>query len=141
QERPDVVECCDKYTLTYLAALLRIRRLGIPNYRPAVVGLTCERMDENMSSYVSPGRLAHAFCRLYMRHLYFPMFDHHIAVSAHTAAELDHASLGHRVRRGVWVRPMGADCRLFSPFRRSEPARQWVESRWGTSEGTTLLLY
>jgi len=141
QERPDLVECCDKYTLTYLAALLRIRRLGIPNYRPAVVGLTCERMDENMASYLFSNPLARAFCRWYMRRLYFPMFDHHIAVSAHTADELEHASEGHRVRRGVWVRPMGADCRLFSPLRRSDASRQWIESRWGAPEGATLLLY
>src|SRR5262249_32145230 len=89
QERPDLVECCDKYTLNYLAGLLRIGRLGIPDYRPAVIGLTCERMDENMASYLSQSRLARAFCRWYMQWLYFPLFDHHIAVSAHTAGELD----------------------------------------------------
>jgi len=141
QERPDLVECCDKYTLTYLAGLLRIGRLGIPNYRPAVIGLTCERMDENMASYISSRPLARAFCRWYMRRLYFPMFDHHIAVSAHTAGELDHASTGHRVRRGVWVRPMGADCRLFTPARRSLEYRRRMDPRWGVPEGASLLLY
>jgi hypothetical protein len=77
QERPDLVECRDKYTLNDLAGLLRIGRLGIPNYRPAVIGLTCERMDENMASYVSSRPLARWFCRWYMRRIYFPMFDHH----------------------------------------------------------------
>lgn len=141
QERPDLVECCDKYTLNYLAGLLRIGLFGIPGYRPAVVGLTCERMDENMAGYVSAGPAARAFCRWYMQWLYFPLFDHHIAVSPHTAGELHEASFGHRIRRGVWVRPMGADCRLFRPVRRTESLRRWLESRSGTPVGRTLLLY
>ena len=91
EERPDLVECCDKYTLNFLAGLLRFGWLGIPRYRPAVVGLTCERMDENVAQYVSPGRMARAFCRWYMQWLYFPLFDHHIANSPHTAGELRQA--------------------------------------------------
>jgi alpha-1,6-mannosyltransferase len=141
EERPDLVECCDKYTLNYLAGLLRRGWLGIPGYRPAVVGLTCERMDENIAGYVSTGRMARALCRWYMQWLYFPLFDHHIAVSPHTGGELREASFGHRKRRGVWVRPMGADCRLFTPLRRSASFRGWLESRTGTPEGATLLLY
>ncbi len=140
-ERPDLVECSDKYTLNYMAGLLRIGRFGIPGYRPAVVGLTCERMDENMAGYLSAGRTARAFCRWYMQWIYFPLFDHHIAVSPHTAGELHDASYGHRKRRGVWIRPMGADCRLFTPARRSESFRGWLESRSGAPGGSTLLLY
>jgi alpha-1,6-mannosyltransferase len=141
EERPHLVECCDKYTLTYLAGLLRRGWFGIPAYRPAVVGLTCERMDDNVAGYVSSGRLARAFCRWYMQWLYFPMFDHHIAVSPHTAGELHQASFGHRKRRGVWVRPMGADCRLFTPARRSWSFRQWLASRTGAPESAAMLLY
>ena len=141
EERPDLVECCDKYTLNYLAGLLRKGWLGIPSYRPAVVGLTCERMDENVAGYVSPGRMAQAFCRWYMQWLYFPLFDHHIANSPHTAGELHEASFGHRKRSGVWVRPMGADCRLFKPARRAESFRGWLESRSGAPEGAALILY
>src|SRR5262249_39606348 len=44
-------------------------------------------------------------------------------------------------RRGVWIRPMGADCGLFTPARRSEEFRRWLESCTGTPEGATLLLY
>src|SRR5690348_3089995 len=39
QERPDLVEFCDKYTLTYLGGLLRIGLLPGIDFRPAVVGL------------------------------------------------------------------------------------------------------
>jgi glycosyltransferase involved in cell wall biosynthesis len=140
-ERPDLIECCDKYTLTYMAGLLRRGWFGIPGYRPAVIGLTCERMDENMAGYLSAAPLARAFCRWYMQWLYFPLFDHHIANSAHTAGELQQASFGHRCQRGVWVRPMGADCRLFTPARRSASFRQWLESRSGAPAGASLLLY
>jgi alpha-1,6-mannosyltransferase len=140
-ERPDLVECCDKYTLNYLGGLLRVHALGIRGYRPTVVGLSCERMDENMAGYVSAGSAARRFCRWYMQWLYFPLFDHHIAVSPHTAGELCDVSYGHRVRRGVWIRPMGADCRLFTPERRSTHFRDWLETRSGAPEGASLLLY
>src|SRR5262249_43275382 len=77
----------------------------------------------------------------YMRWLYFPLCDHHIAVSPHTAAELHDVSSSHRVRRGVWIRPMGADCGLFTPQRRSPEFRRRLESLSGATEGATLLLY
>jgi glycosyltransferase involved in cell wall biosynthesis len=141
EERPDLIECCDKYTMNYLAGLLRRGWFGIRDYRPAVVGLTCERMDDNVAGYLSGGRAARAFCRWYMQWLYFPLFDHHIAVSRQTAGELHQASFGHRKRRGVWIRPMGADCRMFTPSRRSASLRRWLEVRSGAQEGATLLLY
>ena len=51
-ECPDVVEICDKYTLPYLAAVVRKGLLrGVR--RPALVGLTAERFDDNMDAYLS----------------------------------------------------------------------------------------
>src|SRR5262249_25447055 len=50
-ERPDVVEICDKYTLNYFGALLRMRLLKSLDFKPVVVGLSCERMDDNFRSY------------------------------------------------------------------------------------------
>jgi alpha-1,6-mannosyltransferase len=141
EERADLVECCDKYTLNYLAALLRRGWLLGRDYRPAVVGLSCERMDRNMALYVSGSRAARAFCRHYMKWLHFPMFDHHITVSPLAAEELRAAARGHKVRRGVWVRPMGADCGLFHPARRTVGARARLERLAGAPEGAMLLLY
>lgn len=106
-----------------------------------MVGLTCERMDDNVADYLSPGLLARNFCRWYMQWVYFPMFDHHIAVSPHTAGELHQASFGHRRQRGVWVRPTGADCRLFTPERRTAAFRSWLEARGGAPACAMLLLY
>jgi alpha-1,6-mannosyltransferase len=140
-EKPDLVECCDKYTLNYLAALLRRGWLGLGTYRPAVVGLTCERMDENVAHYLSSSARGQSWCRRYMKWLYFPMFDHHIAVSQHTAGELREVSYGHEVRRGVWVRSMGAACGLFRPERRSPEKRQWLRAVTAAPDSASLLLY
>jgi alpha-1,6-mannosyltransferase len=53
-----------------------------------------------------------------MKWFYFPMFDHHITFSEHTAEELIRASHGHKVRRGIWVTPLGVDCDRFIVNRR-----------------------
>ncbi|MBX5495634.1 MAG: glycosyltransferase [Bryobacteraceae bacterium] len=141
EERPDLIEISDKYSLLYLAGLLRQNWAPGVSYRPTVIGLTCERMDENMAAYVASGRLAMRFCRFYMKNIYFPMFDHHIAISDHTAEELVPASHGHRVQRGVWISPMGADCEGFNPARRSSPIRTRLLEQAGGGEETVLLLY
>jgi len=141
EERPDLVECCDRYTLNYLAALLRRRWLMGKRYRPAVVGLHCERMDDNMAAYVSRRPIVKKFCRWYLRWLEFPMFDHHIAVSDYVAGELREVAEGHDVRRGVWVKPHGVACGAFRPELRSPQMQARLESICGAPEGATLLLY
>ena len=140
-ERPDLVECCDKYTLNYLAALLRRGWLLGAGYRPAVVALSCERMDENMARYVSGSTVAMRFCRFYMKRLYFSMFDHHIVVSPDAAGELREAARGHHLRRGVWLRPMGVDSGLFRPDRADCDVRAWLRLLAGGPESGVLLLY
>ena len=140
-ERPDVVEICDKYTLQYLGGLLRERMIPNLDYRPTLIGLSCERMDENLAAYLSRGRLGAWFARFYMKWLYFPMFDQHIVNSHHTAGELAEAARGHKVRRGVWLGWMGVDVDAFSPERRSVEKRQALASRAGQPAGSTLLLY
>lgn len=140
-ERPDLVECCDRYTLNYLASLLRQGWLIGGDYRPAVVGLHCERMDDNMATYISRRPSAKAFCQWYLRWFEFPMFDHHIAVSDYVAGELREVSKGYPVRRGVWVKPHGVACGVFRPGLRSAEARAWLESLTGAPEGSVILLY
>ena len=140
-ERPDVVEVSEKYTLPYLTGLLRIGGLpGVP-FRPTTIGLTCERMDDNMAAYLSNSRAAASFCRWYMKWIYFPLFDHHIAVSEHAAAELRPASRGHKVRRGVWIRPMGVDSKLFTPDRRTPKLRNELLKQSGAGPECKLLMY
>jgi alpha-1,6-mannosyltransferase len=69
------------------------------------------------------------------------MFDHHIAVSEHVAAELRPASRGHAVQRAVYVSPMGVDCERFTPRLRSPEERRRILSRVGAPESAALLLY
>ena len=140
-ERPDLIEVSDKYSIPYLAGLLRVGMLMGVNFRPAVVGLTCERMDENIAAYVSPSPSAALFARHYMKWIYFPMFDHHIAVSEHVADELRAASRGHKVERGVWIRPMGVDCRRFTPALRSRERRRELAALAGADENATIAVY
>ncbi len=142
-EQPDLVEVSEKYTMPYLAGLLRTRRLPGVRVRPAVVGLSCERMDENFSAYLSQNPGGRKFCRWYMKWIYFPMFDHHITVSEHVAEELIAASHGHKVRRGVWIEPMGVD---YQRFGHARPDPQLRRSMLGGdppqgAENATLLLY
>jgi glycosyltransferase involved in cell wall biosynthesis len=111
------------------------------SYRPAVVGLHCERMDDNVATYVSPRPIAKIFCQWYLRWLEFPMFDHHIAVSDYVAGELREVAEGHDVRRGVWVRPHGVACNVFRPELRSARIRARLDSMSGAPEGSTLILY
>lgn len=141
EERPDLVEISDKYTLNYLGGLLRVWRGRRSPRRPTVVGLSCERMDDNVMAYLPPTRIGRHFARWYMKWLYFPLFDHHIANSRHTAAELAEAGRGHIRRRGVWLGPMGVDYELFSSGQRDENCRRAWESACGAGAGATLLLY
>jgi len=140
-ESPDLVEICDKYTLAYLGILLRRGLLnGIAN-RPVVVGLSCERMDDNFRSYLGRLPLARAFCAAYMKWLYFPFFDHHIANSAYTAEELRAASKEQEITRHVWVRPMGVALGDLSPARRSHEGRRALLQKCGAETDCVLLVY
>lgn len=141
EEQPDLIEITDKYSLPYLAGLIRREWLRTGGPRPVLVGLSCERMDENVAAYLSPGAHARAFAAWYMKWIYFAQFDHHIAVSNHTAAELRAAARSHLVRRGVWVMPMGTDVRTFSPALRDEALREQLLSLAGGHRGSRLLVY
>src|SRR5258708_813519 len=116
-ERPDVIEICDKYCFPYLGGLLRVGRLPGVDFRPTVVNLSCERFTDNLSAYASSGLLARLFAQWYLRWVYFPMADHHIAVSPYIAEELQTVAEGHKVDRGVWIGPMGVDYANFAAAR------------------------
>ncbi len=140
-EEPELVEINDKYTLIYLGALLRLRLCRDINIRPVVVGLSCERMDVNFHAYLHAVPGGQAFSTWYMRNIYFPFFDHHIAISDPIASELQKAGRGHEIPRCIFKLPMGVDCRLFSPQHRSDSARSGLLRRAQADKGTYLLLY
>ena len=141
EERPDLIEISDKYTLAYLGGLLRLRLLRALDFRPVVVGLSNERMDDNFRSYLGWLPLGKQFCSWYMHWIYFPFFDHHIANSSYTAEELRSAARGHLVTRGTWIRHMGADLSQVSPANASPEGRQRLLALCGAGKDAVLLLY
>lgn len=131
-ERSDLIEICDKYTLCYLPSVLR--RGWVAGARPAaLVGLTCERMDDNVSAYLSSGSLARRFAGWYMKAIYGPRFDHHISNSEYTAQELWRA-LADRRDLQVHVCPMGVQTEQFGAHRRSEAKRQLLLDAPGSAQ-------
>jgi len=141
EERPELIEVCDKYNLHYLGGLLRSRLMQEIDQRPTTVGLSCERMDENYAAYVGSSRAGEAFCRWYMRWVYFAFFDHHIAISRHTGEELRAVSDGHAIERAVWLRSLGVETETFRRGRENEQARASLLRRLGLGERCRLLLY
>ncbi len=138
-EQPDVVEICDKYALFYLAALLR--KGWMPNVaRPTLVGLSCERMDDNLAAYLHAGPLARRFTRWYVRHIYGPPFDYHVANSHYTADEL-RTCLWDRAPDFIHVCPMGVDADRFGPSHRDQLLRRSLLERTGGGPESVLLFY
>lgn len=121
-EAPDLIEIADKYSLHYLAGLIRKGWLKIGK-RPILLGLSCERLDDNFQTYVGTHPWGLAFSRLYMKWNYFGFFDHHVTVSSHTAEELRESGRGHTVSRGIFVRGMGVDLDHFHPAKRCAQTR------------------
>ena len=142
-EQPDLVEVCDKFALSCVPSVLR--RHWIKGVAPTVlVGMSCERLDDNVSAYISEGPIAKSLANWYLKKMYATRFDCHISNSEYTAGELMRA-LADRPEIPVHVRPMGVDCSGFSPARRTPAARGSLLSKLaiapsGTAE-TRLLLY
>ncbi|HXW13847.1 MAG TPA: glycosyltransferase [Terriglobia bacterium] len=135
-ERPDLIEICDKYALSCLAWAVRkhwIPRVG----RPLLVGLSCERLDDNLAVYVGPRWRGAA--SLFMKRVYRPLFDRHIAVSSYVAEELvDETEVGGE---HVTVLPMGVVADSFGPQHRSAEARCRLLQKLGGNNRSRLLLY
>lgn len=139
EERPALIEVCDKYALPYLAgALRRFPPVGVP--RPTIVGLSCERADQSLAALGTVGRLAARLVPWYLGAIYLPQSDYHLANSEYTAAELrDAQQVAHP--RHVQTIAMGVHASHFGPHHRSEAWRQlWLE-RLGLPAQGRLLVY
>lgn len=138
-EKPDLVEICDKHSVTWLAGLLRRRWLaGLP--RPVLVGMSCERMDDNVGAFLTRGAGSKRWSQAYLGNLYLPLFDYHIANSDYTAEELISA-MAPKHQRPVSVLPMGAQVEEFAVAHPSETKRRQLVAQFGGDERTKLLLY
>jgi len=133
-EKPDLIEVCDKYSLIYLGGLIRAGWLG-RNPRPSVAALTCERMDDNVATFLNASSTARRLARWYMHTPYALQFDGHIALSRYTAEELD--GCGRPVHRV----PLGIDAGAFRASERSADRRRALFGEYANDPAIVVLLY
>jgi len=140
-EQPRILEVSDKYSMPYVSGMVRKKMISGVR-RPTEIATSHERLDDNVAAHIDGGGLGRGFARWYMRRIYFAQFDHHIANSEYTAAELAPASVGHTTRRGVWVCPMGVDADYFTPGSEWRPPgkRLLYAGRLAREKNVTLLL-
>jgi alpha-1,6-mannosyltransferase len=136
--RPDVVEVCDKYSLCYFAGLIR-RRRGRGIAGPALVGLSCERLDDNVEAYIGRSRVSRHAARAFLGRAYVGMFDVHVANSHYTADELRKAMRKPHLRP-VHVCRMGVDPAFAPDAPRRAEARARLLARCG-DERAALVIY
>ena len=161
-EQPDMIEVIDKYTLSIMGAMIRtnnFKKLG----RPMLVHFSCERMDDNVGSFLSEGQFAKKFARFIMGNYILPNFDYHIANSVYTAQEFYDAinteknpSRSEKLFNFLWrffkaprvaldertfVCTRGADIEQFSRERRSTAKRTEILKRAGLTEDAVILFY
>lgn len=162
EERPDMIEVTDKYTLSLIGPMIRtnnFKKIG----RPMLVHFSCERMDDNIGSFLTTNRLGKWFARRVIGNYTTPNFDYHIANSTYTAEEFYDAlapeknqsrsnaflnwswrffkaprvSLSERIS----VCPRGVDSIHFTPDRMSDEVRSDMLKRSGIPEDAVILLY
>jgi alpha-1,6-mannosyltransferase len=138
RERPSVVEICDSRSLPYLAAMLR-KGWHPRVQRPTLVGLSCSRLDDRLAAYLMPYP-ARAFARWYIRHVYGPSFDAHIAISEYTAAEL-RGALPDRPPGFIRVAPFGVEPAQYRGDSRDEAMRGRILRQMGGHDRSVLLLH
>ena len=162
EEKPDLVEVTDKYTLSMLGAMIRIgkfRQLG----RPMLVHFSAERMDDNIESFMTKRAYGKWLARRVIGNYTLPNFDYHIANSAYTAEEF-HKSYqkAENKRRSDWffnwcwrkfkaprvpieeriyVCPRGVDAEVFRADRKSEIVKKEMRERANISADSIVLLY
>jgi glycosyltransferase involved in cell wall biosynthesis len=161
-EMPDMIEIAEKYSLSLLAGIIRMghfKKLG----RPMLVHFSCERMDDNVRSFLSASKPAMWFARRVMGNYNFPMFDFHIGNSPYTAQELLDAVLPEKnpgrskaffnfcwryfraartpIQERVFSNPRGVDNKLYNVKRQTPENRRLLIEESGFPATATVLLY
>lgn len=140
REQPDLIDIGDKYSLPWVAALMKWRG-QVRGGRPALVATDHERLDDNLAAYAGGAPLRAWLARRYMRSVYVPLFHWHIANSEYTAQELHVAAQGKRRPPRIYTLPMGADCEGLSPSRRHPEKRRRLIESLALADSAVLLLY
>ena len=161
-EMPDMIEVTDKYTLSPIGLMIRtnnFKRIG----RPMLVHFSCERMDDNISSFLTRGKLGKWLARRVIANYTLPNFDFHIANSPYTAEEFYSAyKKSENLRRSDWifnkfwqffkaprvpieerifVCPRGVSSETFNPDRKSDEVKAEMRRRATIPENSIVLLY
>lgn len=161
-EMPEMIEVTDKYTLSIMGAMVRLGKFEEVG-RPMLVHFSCERMDDNINSFLSGGKIGKWFARRVMGNYNFPSFDFHIANSPYTAEEFyESVEKSKNPRRSDWffnwcwqafkaprvpieerihVCPRGVNIEQFSPQRKSEKVKREMRERAKIPENSIVLLY
>jgi len=160
EEKPDIIEVTDKYTLSMIGPMIRtnkFRRLG----RPLLVHFSCERMDDNVETFIPGGRFGKSFSRFLIRNYHLPAFDFHLANSDYTAGEF-YEAVEPKGRISKWlmnhswnyfhapkvpletrihVCPRGVNIQKFNDESRSPELRRQLCARAGVPAEAVLLFY
>lgn len=163
EEKPDIIEIGEKYTLSLMAGLLRKHVIKCAETRPMLVHFSCERMDDNVSSFIGSGAVISWFTRRYVANYVLPMFDFHLANSDYTAQEFRDAVSSARdphrsgkffnycwrvfrapqiaLKDRIFVNQCGVDNLGFSSARKNSQTRRMLELKYDLPSGSKLLLY
>lgn len=161
-EMPDMIEIRDKYTLSLFSIMVRrteFRELG----RPMLVSFSSERMDDNMASFMSDGRVAKWLSKRFMGNYNFPSYDFHITNSPYTAEEFfrsvqKETNPGRQewffnrcwrffrsprvsVEERINICPTGVETERFSPELKSEKVRREMVATAGIPDDAVILFY
>lgn len=160
-EKPDMIEICDKYSLSLMGAMIRtnnFKKLG----RPMLVHFSCERMDDNVASYISRSKIGKWFSRCIMGKYNFGLYDFHLANSTYTAEEFydsiekpdtwfskrllnfswrffKAAKVPYQER--IFVCPRGVDSEKYNSQRQSDEIKRKMREHAGIPADSTVLLY
>lgn len=157
-EKPDLVEVCDKYSLSLVAAMIR-RNKFIQIGRPMLVNLVCERMDDNLRAYVTKSKIGKWFSNKFISYYNFPLYDFHIANSQYTASEFNESLEANRNKRflnycwkffrasnitekeRVFVCPCGVNFEYFAKDRKSDEVKKEMRQKANIPPDSIILLY
>ncbi|MCS6874911.1 MAG: glycosyltransferase [Pyrinomonadaceae bacterium] len=157
EEKPDLIEVTDKYTLIFLGLMIRkgfFSSLG----RPILVHFSAERMDDNVAVFLTKKEVGKKFSRNYVANILLPFFDFHIANSEYTASELFEAEAEASkwllkkterifstpkipLKERVFICPRGVDLSLFSITRKSEEKKRQILKQYDLPTERKLLFY
>ena len=161
-EKPDLVEVTDKYTISMFGAMVRLgkfRQLG----RPMLVHFSAERMDDNIASFITKGAFGGWLARRIVGNYTLAIFDFHIANSIYTAQEFYKAYKKEEnksrsdwffnkawqffkaprvpIEERIYVCPRGVNAEIFRADRKSETVKKQMRERAKIPADSIVLLY